>query len=144
MPESPRQHPFKVEATGASSGKCDCCGLESRCVWGLVHDDDAARAAYWMQWTAGHMSDHGANLDLILGAWGEGTTADDRFAVALVHRQQADGSPALAFIDAEQRPIAALPLAKIALARKDVIGTPLAEQIFAITDAIYAQDDRFF
>lgn len=47
-------------------------------------------------------------------------------------------------IDAHGRPSANGVLASMALRREDVIGTRLAEQVFALTDAIYEQDDRFF
>ena len=64
--------------------------------------------------------------------------------VSLLHRQQPDGSPALMIIDAADRPAAKGDLARTALARADVVGTPLAAQVFALVDAIYEQDRRFF
>jgi|SRR5579884_2261183 len=86
---------FQVETMGETGGHCDCCGNESRRVWGMVHDGDTTVAAYWMNWTVGHLSDRGANLDLILGRWGDETSAHDRVVVAMVHREQQDGTPAL-------------------------------------------------
>ena len=139
--EPPR---FAIEQMGENSGHCDCCGRESRSVWGMVRDGDAALAAYWMTWTAGHLSEQGANLDLVIGRWGEDASADDRVIVSLLHRQQPDGSPALMVIDAGDRPAAKGGLAGTALARVDVVGTPLAAQVFALVDAIYEQDGRFF
>jgi hypothetical protein len=139
--EPPR---FQVETVGETSGHCDCCGHESRRVWGVVHDGDTTLAAYWMNWTVGHLSDRGANLDLILGRWGEETSADDRFVICMLHREQADGTRVLMVIDAGDRPAAKGDLANTALNRVDVIGTPLAAQVFALVDAIYEQDDRFF
>jgi hypothetical protein len=47
-------------------------------------------------------------------------------------------------IDADERPAAKGELARTALARSDVIGTPMAAQVFSLVDAIYEQDDRFF
>ena len=47
-------------------------------------------------------------------------------------------------IDAQGRPVASEDIADTALCREDVIGTPLAKQVFALTDAIYEQDERFF
>jgi hypothetical protein len=135
---------FTVETMGESSGHCDCCGNKSRCVWGMVSDGDSAVAAYWMHWTVSHLTEPGANLDLILGRWGDSASAEDRVVVSLLHRQQPDGSPALMVIDAADRPAAKGELSRTALARTDVIGTPLAAQVFAIADAIYEQDDRFF
>jgi len=133
-----------VQTMGESSDHCDCCGNESRCVWGMVTHGDTAVAAYWMHWTVGHLTEPGANLDLILGRWGASASAEDRVVVSLLHRQQPDGSPALMVTDAADRPAAKGELSRTALARTDVIGTPLAAQVFAIADAIYEQDDRFF
>lgn len=143
MIEAPKPH-FDVEMLEESRGFCDCCGQESRCVWGFVHDEDCTRAAYYMHWTIGHLSETGANFDLILGPWGGGTSADDRVLVSMVHRQQPDGSPQLMVIDAAERLDRRAELVGNALARSDVIGTPLAQQVFALVDAIYEQDDRFF
>jgi hypothetical protein len=110
----------------------------------MVYRDDVASAAYWMHWTVGRLTETGANLDLVLGRWGDNTSADDRVAIALVHRQQPDSSPALIVVDAALRPIARKGMAGRALAREDIIGAPLAAQVFSITDAIYEQDDRLF
>lgn len=135
---------FVLELLGESGGHCDCCGNESRSVWGLVYEGETARAAYWMHWTVGHLSEPGANLDLVIGRWSDGATADDRVLVSLVHRQQPDGTPAIMVIDAADRAEAKGELASTALARADVVGTPLATRVFAIVDAIYLQDGRFF
>lgn len=108
------------------------------------HIDGPSVAAYWIHWTVGHLSEPGANLDLVLGKWGDGTTADDRCGIALVHRELEDGTPSLMVIDAAHRSFAGGSLTKTALARTDVIGTPLAEQVFSVVDAIYLQDSRFF
>ena len=135
---------YQIERLDESRGHCDCCGGESWSVAGLVFSEDGACAAYWAHWTVGHLSDNGANLDLVLGEWGEGNSADDRFAVALVHFEQEGGTPALMVIDAQGRPAAKGDLAASGLRRDEVIGTPLAQQVFALTDAIYEQDGRFF
>jgi hypothetical protein len=139
--EPPR---FQVEAMGETGGHCDCCGNENRRVWGMVHDGDTTLAAYWMSWTVGHLSDRGANLDVVLGRWGKEASTDDRVVISMVHREQPDGTPALMVIDAGDRPAAKGELAHTALNRTDVIGTPLAAQVFALVDAIYEQDHRFF
>jgi hypothetical protein len=47
-------------------------------------------------------------------------------------------------IDAADRPMSNGDLATTALAREDVIGTPIVEQVFSLVDAIYEQDGRFF
>ena len=139
--QSPR---FRVERMGETGGHCDCCGNASRRVWGTVSDGEEMLVAYWMNWTVGHLSDIGANLDLIWGRWGEGTSANDRVLVSMVHREQPDGTPALMVIDAGDRPEAKGELAETALDRDEVIGTPFAADAFALVDAIYEQDGRFF
>jgi hypothetical protein len=109
----------------------------------MMYDGGTAIAAYWMHWTVGHLSDPGANLDLVIGKWGDGASVNDRIAVALIHREMADG-PSLMVVNAADRQTRNGTLASTALAREDVIGTPLAANIFALVDAIYLQDDRFF
>ncbi len=144
MSEGARSH-LIIEKMNESWGHCECCGRDSRSVWGLVNDSGGGTvAAYWMHWTEGHLSDTGANLDLVLGEWGDETGPEDRYVVSLVHRQQPGAPPALMVIDAQGRPAASGNIANTALRREDVIGTPLAEQVFALTDAIYEQDERFF
>ncbi|TKT74881.1 hypothetical protein [Aquamicrobium sp. LC103] len=140
----PEEHRIIVETAGESSGHCDCCGMESRCVWGAAHEGDATLAVYWVHWTPGHLDESGADIDLVLGRWGDEATADERFAVALLHRRQPDGNSALMVVDAAGRPPVEGDIARTALAREDVIGTPLAALIFSITDAIYEQDGRLF
>ena len=135
---------FVIETIGESGGHCDCCGNESRCVWGMAYQGETALAAYWMHWTVGHLSEPGANLDLVIGRWGDAATSDDRVLVSLLHRQQPGGGPALMVIDAADRAAAKGELARTACARAEVVGTPLAAQVFAIVDAIYEQDGRFF
>jgi hypothetical protein len=130
---------FKVEQTGQSSGHCDCCGTATRRVWGFVSRGGACVAAYFVGWTIGR-PEHGAALDLIVGAWGEGAKPENRSAVALEFRV-IDGAPQFMVVDAESRPTSNSGLVGKALARTDVIGTPLATQVFEIVDAIYLGED---
>ena len=60
------------------------------------------------------------------------------------NRQDENGDPSLMIVDAEGRAAADGRLASWGLRRDQVIGTVLAEQVFALTDAIYRQDRRFF
>jgi hypothetical protein len=133
---------FEVEATGETTGVCGCCGTQTQRVWGFVYRNSEPLAAYWMSWTTGHLKEFGANLDLVVGRWGDDASAADRVAVSLIHREQDGGRPALMVVDAEPSQFAEL--ASVALARADVIGGPFAKEVFAVTDAIYLQDDRLF
>lgn len=135
---------YAVEPLDESGGTCDCCGQTSRSVWGMIHHGEATVAAYWMHWTVGHLDEPGANLDLIIGAWGEAATPDQRAAVSLLYREAQDQASAFMVVDATDRPIANSPLVGSALRRQDVIGTPLSEQVFGLVDAIFLQDSRIF
>lgn len=133
---------LQVEPTGSADfGPCECCGNNSRRVWGRVRTPTAALAAYFVHWTLTRVRDHGANFDLIIGRWGEGASARDRLLVALDYRLLESG-PGFMVIDAAGRPAASSELVGRALSRAEVIGRPIAQQAFAIVDAVLAQDAR--
>jgi hypothetical protein len=133
---------LQVEPTGGKDhGPCPCCGNNSRCAWGFVHAPRETVAAYFVHWTLGRVRDHGANFDLALGKWGEGTSAADRCLVALAYRLTEDG-PSFMVIDADGRPAADGTVAGRVLKRAEVVGRPVAQQAFAVVDAILAQDGR--
>src|SRR5688500_19649419 len=95
-----------VEPEGSNdSGPCECCGNMSRTVWGYLHEDGAAVAAYVLQWTLGRVADHGANFDLMIGEWGAESTPEDRSVVAVAFRRMPEG-PQFMVIDAAGRPAA--------------------------------------
>ena len=134
---------FTVETSGSNDyGPCECCGNRSRTVWGYLRRGGYPIAAYFVQWTLTRLHDHGANFDLVLGKWGEGTSPADRQIVAVAYRI-IDGGPQFMVIDAANRPVARnANLATTALGRDQVIGTPLASEVFAMLDAIWLGDRR--
>jgi hypothetical protein len=134
---------YVVEPMNEQIGSCECCGRTSRSLTGLVHDRESTVAAYFVHWTVGHLQDNGADIDIVLGEWGDGTSPADRHAISLLHRESEGEPPALMVIDARAK-FHDGELAGHGLRREDVIGTPLAHQLFSIVDAIYLQDGRFF
>jgi hypothetical protein len=124
----------------ATFGPCDHCGQMTQRVWGYVNRDEMAVAAYYVEWTPGHEQCQ-ANFDLIVGKWGENANASDRKAVALEYRVVETG-PAFMVIDAETRKIGSSPLISEALKRDAVIGTSLAQEVYAICDVVYLEDPR--
>jgi hypothetical protein len=131
-----------IEPTESSdTGVCDCCGRSSRCVWGYAYAGAHCLGAYYVHWTLGHVPDRGANIDLILGKWGEAALSEHRSALALAYRLTETG-PCMMVIDANTRPFSRSSLVGNALRRDQVIGTPYAQQAFAIADAILAHDER--
>lgn len=127
-------------ADSSDHGPCSCCGNVSRTAWGFVHWEEGTVAAYFAHWIVGQPG-HGAHLDMIVGRWGESSTAEDREAVSLACRF-VNGGPDLAVIDAPGRQFAENELVGRALRREDVIGRPLAAKVFALANAILFHDDR--
>lgn len=133
---------MRVEPTGTNDyGPCECCGNNSRCVWGFIHTPEGALASYFVHWTLSRVEDHGASFDLILGKWGDRTTAEDRCLVSLAYRLF-EGGPQFMVIDGHERPAGKSDLVGRVLLRAEVVGQPIAEQAFAAVDAILAQDSR--
>ena len=87
------------------------------------------------------MKKYVANVDLVIGKWGEGTSARDRFAVSLEYRLLENG-PSFMVLSAETRPVGKSELVSRALTREEVVGQPISEEVFAIADTILAQDSR--
>ena len=133
---------FDIDPQGsADHGPCQCCGDLSRRIWGYARRKQIPFASYFVHWTLGRLPDHGANFDLIVGQWGEGTGAPDRCAVSLSYQFTTNG-PGFIVIDSESRPIATSTLVGRALSPAEVVGQPIANDVFALCDAILDQDDR--
>lgn len=133
---------ISIEPKGShDTGICACCGRSSRRVWGFAHAQDRPVAVYYVHWTLGHVPENGANIDLIFGEWGDEAPVESRYAVALAYRLL-DSGPTFMVIDAETRPVADPSFVGRALRRDDVIGTTTADKVFAIADAVLAQDER--
>jgi hypothetical protein len=141
---APAASPFQVRPTGESVAPCACCGHESRTVWGFVHTGTETVATYFVHWTLRHIDETGAHFDFVIGDWGETATAARRAAISLLYRVGGDAGPAIMVIDAGGRPVAAPNMAGTALARDDVVGTPLAIQVFELIEAVLEQDERLF
>ncbi len=76
------------------------------------------------------------------GRWAaDGGTSADRSAVSLVYRI-VDNGPAFTVIDANARNIAKSNLASRALKRDEIVGQPIAHDVFALCDAVLMQDER--
>jgi hypothetical protein len=116
-------------------GPCPCCGDMSRSVWGLICENDITRGSYFVHWTLNQVEKHGAHIDLILGR----APAGPRSAISLEYRI-GDTGPSVMVIDAHGRHHAKI--VERVLRREDVIGTPLAKEVFAICDAVLLLDER--
>lgn len=122
-------------------GPCECCGSMSRLVAGFVTRDGEDYVAYQVHWTLGQIGKHGAGFFLIFGTGGENSAAADRSAVALRYRADAEATGFMV-VDADKTRIATHPLVGKALRREEVVGTPLAREVFDIVDFIWLHDGR--
>lgn len=120
-------------------GPCECCGDVSRSATGMVRRNGDPYALYQVIWTSQQVARHGAEFYLVLGRFGDGTTASDKFAVALHFFVEPDRNGFMV-VDADQTPIASHPLVGRALGRENVVGTPLAQEVFDLVDAIWLND----
>lgn len=133
---------IEIDVDGSANlGRCECCGNCSRRVWGYARRHGIPFARYFVHWTIGHVPEHGANFDLIIGRRGEGTAAPDRYAASLAYWLLPSG-PGFMVIDSPSRSIANSPLVGRSLQRVDIVGQPIAQDVFALCDAILDQDDR--
>jgi hypothetical protein len=112
----------------------------SRLVWGYVNDESCSPVAvYYVHWTPGR-PDHGANFDLVVGAWGDEATGEDRVGASLLYRPDEGG---FMVIDASTRPFSKeQTLFSRSLRREEVVGTDLAAELFAMVDAVWLGDSR--
>ena len=123
-----------------SSGVCECCGQTSRTVWGDVSAADQTLAVYYVSWTKGSAK-HPPSIDLVIGPWGDGATPDKRVLVSLLFRPGPDGGSFMV-IDGDTRLEKKRDLCGRALKRTEVIGTPMAQEAFALVDALWVGDPR--
>ena len=124
----------------ASTGHCNCCGTQSRTIWGDLADSSGTRAVYFVQWTVnepGHMP----HFDIVLGPWGEGTAPGDRVLVSLLY-QPRPGGGSFMVASGKGRRADDRSLCGRALERADVIGTPLANEVFSLLDALWLSEPR--
>lgn len=123
-----------------SLGTCACCGQVSKTIWGDLSTDEVALAAYFIQWTVG-LPEHDVNVDLIVGAWGEGTNHQDRVLVSVLYRPSSDGGSFMV-IDGDDRFAGKRELCGRAMRRAEVVGTPFAQEVFSLLDGIWLTDPR--
>jgi hypothetical protein len=131
---------LKVTPWAESGGTCACCGRQSKTIWGDVSQNESTVAAYYVQWTVG-AADHLPNVDVVLGAWGDLGSPDQRVLVSLLFKPAQNGGSFMV-IDGTDRPANSPELCSRALLRTEVVGTPVSTQVFAIVDAIWLGEPR--
>jgi len=133
-----KQQDLDIEPMGDSGGHCDCCGNETRSIWGNAHAVGGTVAAYFVAWTRGQ-PDHYPNIDLLIGSWGNDAVNDRRLVAWLYNPAQ----PSFMVVDAAARPAAASALCAMALSRAEALSDEgLMDTARALLDAIWLRDPR--
>jgi hypothetical protein len=133
---------LRVEPTGESDPTyCECCGNESRTVWGYVYRGPDALAAYFVQWTRGSPK-HPPNFDFLVGTWGDDSISDKKL-ISLVFHPTHEAGGSFMVIDAAARPAAKSSLCSQALSREEVVlDSDLMELSTKMIDAVWLGDSR--
>jgi hypothetical protein len=135
--------PKRLSATpwDESVGTCDCCGRTSKTIWGDLSDDNGDTVAvYYIQFTIA-APEHYPNVDLLIGNWDEGASPKDRVLVSLLYRPGPEGGSFLV-VDPAGRRANSRELCGRALRRAEVIGSPLAQEVFSLVDALWLTEPR--
>lgn len=123
-----------------SAGHCDCCGKHSKTIWGNLEDSSGTKAVYFVQWTVNDPT-HMPCFDMVFGPWGDGTVPSDRVLVSLLY-QPRPGGGSFMVASGKGRRADDRKLCGQALERADVIGTPLANGVFALVDSLWLTEPR--
>jgi hypothetical protein len=126
-----------IEPGSESQGICADCGRTTRTIWGYVRSQRIPRAVYYVRWTEGH-ADRGATFTISIGQWGEGTSPADRQHLTLQCRVDDEG-PGFMVVDSAKDEGGIL---GAGLSRAEALGTPIAEEAFAIVDRILEEEER--
>ena len=128
--------------------------LEMRQSWDLVPTAGKKRDVFWATCIdqklrpqpitlngLHHILERDAAFDLIIGKWGENAGPNDRQAVSVAFKVT-DTGPAFMVQDASVRSVRTGSLVSRALNRAEVVGQPIAADVFQICDSIYLADPR--
>jgi hypothetical protein len=123
-----------------STGVCDCCGNRSKTIWGDLANSAGTKAVYFVHWTL-DQPEHMPNFDLVIGPWGEGSSPADRVLVSLIYRPHPDGGSFMV-ASGKGRRADNRSLCGHALERAEVVGTPLANEVFSLVDSLWLTEPR--
>ena len=131
-----------VEPDGESEPTaCDCCGNESKTVWGYIYNGNNALAAYFIQWTK-NKKEHYPNFDFLLGTWGDDSINDKKLISFIYNATQGDNGSFMA-IDGSERPASSSELCDVALSAQEVRNDKEIMNIAAeMIDAVWLGDPR--
>lgn len=123
-----------------STGYCDCCGQQSKTIWGDLGDTSGTKTLYFVQWTIGK-PEHLPCFDLVLGSWEDGTSSSDRFLVSLLYQPRSGGGSFMV-VSGIGRPADDRSICGRVLERAEVVDTELATTVFSLVDSLWLSEPR--
>ena len=128
-----------VELSPPSVGPpCDCCGGVTTTLTRFVYRDGAAHAVYYAAFSDNH-PDRFASALVSVGRWGEGSTPDQRVSFCLRLWTSADQHN-VQVVDPSEVGWSEAHITGPKLARSEALAHPSLQDVFAITDLIFADD----
>jgi hypothetical protein len=85
--------------------------------------------------------EHDVNIDLVIGAWGEGAEPRNRILVSVLYRPSPEGGSFMV-VDGESRLAGKSKICGRAMKRADVVGSPFSQEVFALLDGLWLSDPR--
>ncbi|MFJ4144998.1 DUF2199 domain-containing protein [Pseudomonas sp. NPDC089734] len=121
-------------------GHCDTCGHETRTFRGFVYDQEGAYAIYLCTYTASH-PESGVEMAVSIDGWGTGADPALKECVAL-EWYQGEAGPGCRVLDAPDSPWASHAILGRMLPRDQAMNAGKASEAFAISDAVWLNDQR--
>ncbi|HSC88964.1 MAG TPA: hypothetical protein VLC09_16895 [Polyangiaceae bacterium] len=110
-----------------------------RTVWGYVYSDDRAHAVYFVRWNDTSLDE--AVFVVSVGAWGDGSTSQDRQCTAALGRVH-QGQLAFRWIDAGETSFADNDFLGVMRRADDLRESPLADEVSHVLDHLLTDDPR--
>ena len=132
---------MRIELGNESSPNiCECCGNETKTVYGYAYQNDIPLAAYYVQWTCSR-ADHPPNFDFLIGTWGN-DGVHDKVLVSWIYQSNLKGG-CFMVVDSHSRPAASSSLCAKPLSRDEVINNSGLMGVCAeMLDKIWLDDPR--
>jgi hypothetical protein len=121
-------------------GHCDTCGHLSKLFRGFVYESGVPHAVYACYFTDSH-PEQGVSMAVSLRGWGEGADPSIKECVAL-EWFVTDSGPGCRVVDAQDTSWAKEQFLGRMLSRSEAMGSGRAAEAFAVSDAIWLQDQR--
>lgn len=120
------------------SEPCECCGGITTSLTRFVKQDGDAFAVVYLRFADNH-EERIVKAAISVGKWWDGTGPADRTAFALQLRSGAENYEVMVR-DAEDSPWKSVELLGEMLDREQALAHPMVEEVFHITDHLFAED----